>query len=179
MKRRYKIPGEYRVVLFILAAFFLIVASSRIQKWVLEQQIQRRFEQSFAAFDCENMEFTIFYGPACAGEDYEISSSQATPELRQAAQDFVRNLKLDDSNGLSPYENGRKVQYQIYMGGDFLSVQYCLPSGDAVHAGVITEIKAADGQRFCRNFLSDGYAPLKEAIVEFLGIEPPWEVRTE
>jgi len=125
MKYKYKIPSEYRVTRFILVAFALIVAGSRIQKWVLEQQIQRRFEQPFAAFDHENMEFTIFYGPA------------------------VRNLKLDDNNGLSPYENGRKVQYQIYMGGDFLRVQYRLPSGDVVNAGVITEIKAADGQRFC------------------------------
>ena len=149
MKYKYKIPSEYRVTRFILVAFALIVAGSRIQKWVLEQQIQHRFEQPFAAFDHENMEFTIFYGPACAGEDYEISSVQATPELRQAAKNFVRNLKLDHNNGLSPYENGRKVQYQIYMGGDFLRVQYRLPSGDVVNAGVITEIKAADGQRFC------------------------------
>ena len=138
MKYKYKIPSEYRVTRFILVAFALIVAGSRIQKWVLEQQIQHRFEQPFAAFDHENMEFTIFYGPV-----------QATPELRQAAKNFVRNLKLDDNNGLSPYENGRKVQYQIYMGGDFLRVQYRLPSGDVVNAGVITEIKAADGQRFC------------------------------
>ncbi|MCI8934260.1 MAG: hypothetical protein HFE80_07095 [Clostridiaceae bacterium] len=94
MKYKYKIPSEYRVTRFILVAFALIVAGSRIQKWVLEQQIQRRFEQPFAAFDHENMEFTIFYGPACAGEDYEISSVQATPELRQAAKNFVRNLKM-------------------------------------------------------------------------------------
>lgn len=176
MSRKHKIPIEYRVALSVLAALFLIVAGSRIQKWVQEQQIQRRFEQAFADFDGENMEFTILYGPACSGEDYEIASSQATPELRQAAQRFVRNLKLDDIDGLFPYENGRKVQYSVYMGGDLLKVEYRLPSGDAVRAGVITEIKATDGQRFCRNFDSEGYGPLKEAIVDFLGIEPPWNV---
>ena len=118
-----RIPSEYRVLFFVLAAFFLVAGGSRLQKWVEDRQIQQRFEQALASFDEQTMEFTLTYSANCGKvEHYQLDSSQLTLEQRRQVGQYVQGLSYSEFQGL-------------LEGGVSLSVHYRLPSGENMVAG--------------------------------------------